>query len=58
MREIKRIGAYTKKLKIVQQVIVIQLMKRPNRTDLSIDLLRSGRDYLERRLREKFATLF
>jgi hypothetical protein len=58
MREIKRIGAYTKKIKIVQQVIVIQLMKRPNRTDLSIDLLRSGRDYLERRLREKFTTLF
>jgi len=46
MREIKRTGIYTKKLKIGQQVIVIQLMKRPNRTDPSIALLRSGRDYL------------
>jgi len=46
MGKIKRIGFYNKKLKIFQQVIIIQLMKRPNRTDPSIALLRSGRDYL------------
>jgi hypothetical protein len=46
MRKIERIGPYIKKLKIVQQVIVNQLVKRTNRTDLSIDLLRSGRDDL------------
>ena len=46
MREIERIRLYNKKIKIVQQVIVIQIMKKTNRTDLSIDLLRSGRDHL------------
>jgi len=40
MREIERIRLYNKKIKIIQQVIVIQIMKRTNRTDLSIDLLR------------------
>jgi len=44
MREIERIRPYNKKEKIFQQVVVIQLMKKQNRTDPSIVLLRSGMD--------------
>lgn len=57
MREIERIGVDTKKLKIFQQVIVIQLMKRPNRADPSIALLRQE-GITCREDPEKFATLF
>ena len=46
MRKIERIEVDTKKQKIFQQVIVIQLVKRPNRTNPSIALQCSGKDYL------------
>jgi len=46
MRKIERMEVDTKKQKIFQQVIVIQVMKRQESADPSITLQRSGRDYL------------
>jgi hypothetical protein len=46
MREIERMSFYNSKMEMVQQVIVIQVVKRPNRTDLPIVPLRPGRDHL------------